>query len=194
MKQMKFFLLLSVVMVLGMEAAVAKRRVPPPPPPVSLTATFETAQVYYDVDSFTGIDDLTGLQADARATQDARGVWNVWVSYTEHLVVANNNDLLIPGGVTFSLPGRTFDLTGFTMFGYVLGNPRTAGKQLDYSILAYYPNNPNPVVVTFSINSLAVLSRDFSTDARLKGLDHAVVQFAPNVGKTYFINTVITPH
>lgn len=194
MKQMKF-LLLSVVMVLGIEAAEAKRPAPPPPPPpVSLTATFDNAQVYYGVDSFTGIDDLTGLQADARATQDARGVWNVWTSYTEHLVVANNNDLLNPGGVTFSLPGRTFDLTGFTMFGYVLGNPSAAGKRLDYSILAYYPNNPNPTVVTFSINSLAVLSRDFSTDLRLKGLDHAVVQFAPNVGKTYFINTVFTPY
>ncbi|MGR9073981.1 MAG: hypothetical protein ACU833_13040, partial [Gammaproteobacteria bacterium] len=78
MKKIQFVLLF--VMAAGWETAWAKRPVDPPAEPE--TATFENADATYGVingeDWFTGIDDLSGLRADARATQDARGVWNVW--------------------------------------------------------------------------------------------------------------------
>jgi hypothetical protein len=89
----------------------------------------------------------------------------------------------------FSYPGRTFDLTALKLFGYYFGNPRAAGKTLQYNILAYHPGNATPVVVTFTIKSLAYPVTKTWNDPRLQGLDKAVIQFAPNVGKTYFIET-----
>lgn len=153
------------------------------------TATFGNANVWYGTNTFTAVDIPSGLEADAAAAQDARGVWNVWTNPIDHLTVANNTDPANPGGVTFSYPGRTFDLTALKLFGYYFGNPRAAGKTLQYNILAYHPGNPTPVVVTFTIKSLAAPVTKIWNDPRLQGLDKAVIQFAPTVGKTYFIET-----
>jgi len=66
------------------------------------TATFGNANAWYGTDTFTAVDIPTGLEADADAAQDARGVWNVWTNPVDHLTVANNTDPANPGGVTFS--------------------------------------------------------------------------------------------
>ena len=149
----------------------------------------------YDTGAYIGIDTTTGLRADAVSVPDARGVWNVWSNVTDHLAVANNTDPLNPGGATFSLPGRTFDLDALKVFGYRTLNPRLAGATLAYTILGYYPGNPVPVAVPFTIKSLAApVTKVFSTDFRLKGLEKAVIQFGSTSGLTYFIETKYTPH
>jgi len=157
------------------------------------TALF-TAPGNYSTGAYIGIDTATTLQADAPSVPDARGVWNVWSNLTDHLAVGNNFNPVTPGSVTFSLPGHTFNLNSLKMFAYLYGNPRSAGKTLSYTILAYYPGNPTPATVQFTIKSLAAPITKTFTNPELKGLEKAVIQFGSTVGLTYFIETGITPY
>lgn len=158
--------------------------------------TYGTDPVTGEVNSYTGVDYITGLQADAHATQWANGLYTVYSNPTEHLKVANINDPALPGGVTFTLPGHTFDLTSLRVAGRYI-SPGIARIKLNYTILAYYPGNSVPVAVPFTLSSLASpILKTFSVadTNRLKGLEKAVIQYGPTVGSTFFIETNFVPH
>lgn len=139
--------------------------------------------------SYTGTDPITGLQAEGENYQFFNGLNTVHSSVSEHLYVANGI------GVTFTLPGRTFDLLSMRMTGKRAYNPRIRATLL-YTIYAYHPGNPVPDAVPFTLVSTAgPVVKSFTADAsRLQNIERAVISFDQWSGLTYFIDVNFTAH
>jgi hypothetical protein len=146
------------------------------------TATFKLA-------SMTGCPnctatDSTGLIVTALGHLLPNG-WDVRAD-NYALRVANRN------GVVFTLPGKTFDLTGLKLFATNQASSTTA--PVTYTLYAYHLNNPVADVVQFQTNSRVIVDMPF-TDPRLTNIDTLIVRYGPEVvGYGYFIETRFTPH
>jgi hypothetical protein len=128
--------------------------------------------------------DSTGLTVTALGHLLPNG-WDVRAD-NYALRVANRN------GVVFTLPGKTFDLTGLKLFATNQASPTTA--PVTYTLYAYHIGNPVADVVQFQTYSRVVVDTPFS-DPRLTNIDTLVVRYGPEVvGYGYFIETRFTPH
>lgn len=147
----------------------------------SQTATFTLATTA-KCPMCTAID-ATGLAMSAPAVLYPNG-------YT---VTTGPNGLYVANrtGVTFTLPGHTFDLTGMKLFAAGLNASSTAA--LTYQLYAFHPGSATASVVPLSVNARAV--RDLPiTDTRLTNLTSLYVSYDPMMAYTYFIQMRFTPH
>lgn len=145
------------------------------------TATFTTA-ITSACPSCTARD-TTGLVVAATGQQLPTG-WTVKTS-ANGLYVANHI------GATFTLPGKSFDLTGFKLFATNAFSSTTA--PVTYTLYAFHLGNPIADVVQVTINSRVVRDLPLS-DPRLTNIESLVVRYGPEIGYSYFIETRFTPH
>jgi len=145
------------------------------------TATYRTA-VTTGCPMCTAAD-ATGMVVTATGHLLPTG-WDVKTS-TNGLYVANRI------GATFTIPGKTFDLTGFKLFATNVFSSTTA--PVTYTLYAFHLGNPIADVVQVTINSRVVRDLPLS-DPRLTNVESLVVRYGPEVGYTYFIETRFTPH
>lgn len=127
--------------------------------------------------------DTTGLVVSATGTLLPNG-WDVKTG-SSGLYIGNRI-----GGV-FTLPGKTFDLTGLKLFATNVFSSTTA--PVTYTLYAFHLGNPIADVVQVTINSRVVRDVPLS-DPRLTSVDTLVVRFGPEIGYSYFIETRFTPH
>lgn len=127
--------------------------------------------------------DATGLVAQASGQQLPNG-WTVKAG-ANGLYVANGR------GAVFTLPGKTFDLTGLKLFATNIYSRTTTPVTM--TLYAFHPGNPIADMVQLSYNSRVV--RDVAlTDPRLTSIDMLVASYGTEIGYNYFIETRFTPH
>ncbi|WP_237154895.1 hypothetical protein [Oryzibacter oryziterrae] len=126
--------------------------------------------------------DTTGLVVQAQGQLYPTG-WTVKTS-ANGLYVANRQ------GATFTLPGKTFDLTGFKLFAKSL---RYGTSPVTYTLYAFHPGNPIADMVQITVNSAVVRTLPIS-DSRLTNLSSLDVRFSSDINYTYFIETNFKPH
>lgn len=151
--------------------------------PVALadTATFTAAPV--SGCAACTATDTTGLVVAAQGHL-LPGGWDVKTG-SSGLYIANGI-----GGI-FTLPGKTFDLTGLKLFA--TNRTTTTTAPVTYTLYAFHLGNPIADTVQVTINSRVVRDVPLS-DPRLLNIDTLVVRYGPEIGYSYFIETRFTPH
>ena len=127
--------------------------------------------------------DLTGLAMSAPAVLYPNG-WTVTTG-ANGLYVANRT------GVTFTVPGHSFDLNGLRLFAASL-NASSTGP-LTYQLYAFHPGSAIAVVVPLTVNARVVRDIPLS-DTRLTNLTSLYVSYDPMMSYTYFIQMRFTSH
>jgi hypothetical protein len=138
------------------------------------------------------VTDPTGLNAYAIGHQSygTPNGWDVWVNPTDRLTVANGF------GVDFTVPqqlqlGKTFDVTGFKIFG--LSSRSQTTVPLTYNLIAYHPDG-SIQTVPITIRARVQSTVNLSTYPQLKNLTKLTVFYPATsyIGKTYFIEVQFT--
>ena len=94
-------------------------------------------------------------------------------------------------GVTFTLPGHTFDVTGVKLFMTSLNASSTAS--LTYQLYGFHPGSSAATIAPLSVNARVV--RDIAVaDARLTNLNSLYVSYDPMMGSSYVIQLRFTRH
>jgi hypothetical protein len=127
--------------------------------------------------------DSTGLVAQASGQLLPNG-WTV---------KAGANGLYVANGIgaVFTLPGKTFDLTGLKLFATNAYTKTTAPVTI--TLYAFHPGNAIADMVQIRYNSRVVSDLPL-TDPRLNAIDLLVASYGPEIGYNYFIETRFTPH
>jgi hypothetical protein len=149
-------------------------------PALADIATYKTAVVSGCANC--SATDTTGMIVNATGHLLPNG-WDVKTS-TNGLYIANRI------GGTFTIPGKSFDLTGMKLFATSLTSSTTA--PVTYTLYAFHLGNPIADQVQMTINSRVVRDVTFS-DPRLTNIESLVIRQNYDIGYTYFIEMRFTP-
>ena len=94
-------------------------------------------------------------------------------------------------GVTFTLPGHTFAVTGIKLFMSSL-NASSTGV-LTYQLYGFHPGSSLATVAPLAVNARVVRDLPIS-DVRLTNLNSLYVSYDPMMGSSYFIQLRFIKH
>lgn len=130
--------------------------------------------------------DAAGLVVQANGHSLPTG-WDVKTGVSG-LYLANGS------GALFSLPGKTFDLTGLKLQGTSRVSSTTS--PITYTLVAFHPGVPLPDVVQKTIKARTVTTMAFTPAELLKlqSAEAVYLRMDATVGQTYVIGLTYTPY